>query len=76
MLINYSCNIDPAKNVKASEDFLLITLHAHVIGAAKKVLSECQFNSVQDLAKEIVMRYVFFDPNVTVHLRKWQEICI
>jgi len=52
VLVNYSGNTDPTKNVKAFEDFLLITLRVHVTGAAKMVLIECQFNSVQDLRSE------------------------
>ena len=64
--------------MKGFEDFLLTVLHAHVISAAKEILSEVQFENVTDLAKEIVVKYVNFDPDVkesvqdTVHL----HICI
>ena len=62
MLINYSLNADPEKNMKACKDFLLIMLHSHGVTAARKI----QFSSVQDLAKEIVVKYVYFDPNVKI----------
>ena len=66
-------NADPEKNMKACEDFLLITLHSHVVTAARKILSEHQFSSVQDLAKEIVVKYVYFDPNVSKTLNPFSN---
>ena len=71
VLINYSTNIDPAKNLKAFEDFLLIILHAHVIAAAKSILSSpamC-YESVEDLAKEIVVRFLYLDPNAKIGIK-------
>ena len=50
--------------MKGFEDFLLTVLHAHVISAAKEILSEVQFENVTDFAKEIVVKYVNFDPDV------------
>lgn len=64
VLVNYSANTDPSKNLKACEDLLLITLHAHVVAATKNILSDRQFSNVQDLAKEIVVKFIYFDPNV------------
>ena len=59
-------NTDPSKNMKACEDFMLIVLHSHTVAASKHILSTMQFEKVQDLAKEIVVRYIYFDPNVKV----------
>ena len=67
-LINFSTNIDPSKNIKAFEDFLLITLHAHVVAAAKSILASesAHFESIEDLARETVVRFLYLDPNVKV----------
>ncbi len=47
--------LDPGKNMKAAEDFLLLLLHAHVVVAAKKLLSyELTDSSVFFVAKSIV----------------------
>ena len=51
--------------MKGCEDFFLTALHAHIICAAKEILSKSQFNKVNDLAKEIVVQYTTFDPNIT-----------
>ena len=48
----------PEKNVKASEDYLTLMLHAHVISAAKVLLSNREFNNISDLALAIVDKYV------------------
>lgn len=63
-LINYSVNTDPAKNMKACEDLILIALHSHAVAASKSILSTMQFEKVEDLAREIVVMYIYFDPNV------------
>ena len=63
ILINNSVNTNPAKNMKACEDLLLITLHAHVTAAAKSILSDKQYDNVKDLAKEIIVRYLFLHPD-------------
>ena len=52
--------------MKACEDFMLIVLHSHTVAASKHILSTMQFEKVQDLAKEIVIRYIYFDPDVKV----------
>ena len=39
LLNRTSVPLDPEKNMNASEDFLLLLLHAHVIAAAKGILS-------------------------------------
>ena len=66
ILINNSANIDPEKDMKACEDFFRVSLYAHVIAAAKSILRERQFNKVEDLAKEIIKRFVYFSPDVTL----------
>ena len=52
--------------MKACEDFLTIALHAHVVAAGKSLLSARQYDKVQDLAREIVVQYVYFDPDVKI----------
>lgn len=61
-------NIDPAKNMKACEDIMLIIFHAYVMAASKSVMStsDQQFEKVKDLAREIVSRHVYFDPNMKI----------
>ena len=56
--------IDPQKNTNASEDFLLLLLHAYTIAAAKVIMSLTPTESVQELARAIVVNYVRF-PRVT-----------
>ena len=48
---------DPVKNMKASEDFLLVILHAHVVAAANTICSHMDVNSVQKLSHAIVANY-------------------
>ena len=49
---------NPEKNMKATEDFFLLILHAHVISAAKTLNPlPC---TVTEMAKEIVERYTTF----------------
>ena len=52
--------------MKGCEDFLTTVLCAHVICAAKEILSEGheRYNDVISLAKEIVVRFVSFDPDI------------
>ena len=52
--------------MKGCEDFLLIVLHSHVVAAAKQLLSKAEFNKVEDLAKEIVVQFTAFGPDVKV----------
>lgn len=54
--------------MKGCEDYLLIALHAHVVAAAKDILSTTQFDSVEGLAREIVVRFVVFEPDVNVRV--------
>ena len=62
--------MDPSKNMKGCEDFLLIVLHAHVVAAAKyliRISSTCEsFKNPEDISREIVTRFVNFDPNVEI----------
>jgi len=37
VLINCAPNSDPDINMKAFEDFMLITLHSHVVSTAKQI---------------------------------------
>ena len=46
------------KNVKATEDFLTVILHAYIITAAKNILSKKTIKSVAELSKEIVETYL------------------
>lgn len=50
--------VHPEKNVKASEDYLSLVLHGHVIAAAKQLLSQESFNEINDLAVALVDKYV------------------
>ena len=52
--------------MKGCEDYLLIALHAHVVAAAKEILSTTQYDSVQNLAKEIVVQFIAFQPDVNM----------
>ena len=49
---------DPAHNMKAAEDFLLLVLHAHVVSAAHVLLSHGISPSVSELSKAIVSTYL------------------
>ena len=49
---------DPEKNMNASEDFLLLVVHAHVVAAAKVMQSMNPTDSVAELAKMIVANYI------------------
>ena len=46
--------------MKSSEDFLLLVIHAHVIHAAKTIKNCQSFDSVTDLAREIISKYTIF----------------
>ena len=52
--------LDPEKNMNASEDFLLLLLHAHVIAAAKGILSYdfTESESLTYVARSIVNSHV------------------
>ena len=45
--------VHPEKNVKASEDYLSLVLHGHVIAAAKELLPQRSFDEINDLAVEL-----------------------
>lgn len=49
---------DPSKNMNASEDFLLLLLHTHVVASAEAILSYIPLDSVSDLSKVIVATFV------------------
>ena len=49
---------DPSDNMKGTEDFLFMVLHAHVIAAAKVILASEQVGTPAELAKLIVEKYV------------------
>ena len=64
ILLNNAATLDPAKNVKACEDFLLTVLHAYVVAAAKQLLSTGEkYEKVDELACAIVNTYLSFDPD-------------
>ena len=52
--------------MKGCEDFLTIILHARIVTAANKVLSEQRIGVVEDLAKEILQKFISFDPDEKV----------
>ena len=68
VLINFQAKVNPDKCMKGFEDYLLIALHGHVVAAAKQILSDTQFDSVKDLAREIVVRFVAFEPDVSIRV--------
>ena len=49
---------DPGDNMKAAEDFLLVVLHAHIVAAAKVILSQQNTTDVAVLSKQIVEQYI------------------
>lgn len=55
---------DPEKNMNSSEDFLLLLLHAYVVEAGRVLQLQNPTNSVMDLAKSIVDKFVRL-PNTT-----------
>ena len=66
VLLNCATSLDPEQNMKGCEDFLTIVLHAHVIAAAKKVLSQQSINEVKYLAKEVMQQFLSFDPDAKI----------
>ena len=56
--------------MKGCEDFLLTVLHAHIVAAAKYLMntsSTCKsFKNSEDISREIVTRFVNFDPNIKI----------
>lgn len=68
VLINYRAKVNPEKCMKGCEDFLLMALHSHVVAAAKEILSTTEYNSVNRLAKEIVVRFITFHPDVNMRV--------
>ena len=66
-LINFQAKVDPEKNMKGCEDFLLIAVHAHVVAAAKQLLSTIEFGSVEAIAKEILIQFIAFEPDVKIY---------
>ncbi len=49
---------DPEDGVKATEDFLLVVLHAHVVAAARLLFSISHTDSVAYLAKSVVATFL------------------
>lgn len=49
---------DPQNNMNASEDFMLLVLHAHIVAAAKTLQSIDETNDVNELARKVVETYV------------------
>jgi len=50
--------LDPADNMKAAEDFLLVVLHGHIIAAADTIISDSNPIDVLSLSEKIVDQYV------------------
>lgn len=57
---------DPADNMRAAEDFLLVILHAHVIAACERVLESKNFTSVATLADAVVASFTLLEPDNNV----------
>ena len=55
-----SVPIDPAHNMKATEDFLRVVLFAHIVAASKTVLSSDKL-SITTIAEKVVDEFVSFD---------------
>lgn len=51
---------DPEKDMDTAEDFMLLMLHTHVVAAAKAILNLQSVESVQELAKMIVVNFTRF----------------
>lgn len=52
---------DPGDNMKATEDFMLVVLHSHVIAVANAILCGTEAKDVSALSKTIVDRFVQFN---------------
>ena len=52
---------DPGDNLKAAKDFFLVVLHAHIVAAAKVILSQRNTTDVAIISKQIVEQYVTID---------------
>ena len=50
---------DPEKNMNASEDFLLLVVHTHVVATPKAIQSFNPTEFVTDVAKMIVVNYIW-----------------
>ena len=57
-LVNRFVPSDPSDNVKASEDFFLLLIHAHVLAAARFLYSLNTTTTVSNLAKSVVATYL------------------
>lgn len=58
-LINHAAvGSSPDKNMKSTEDFLLVALHAYIVVAARFCIQDKDFDTCSTLAKEIVANYV------------------
>ena len=72
VLINCSTNLDPSKNMKGCEDFLLTVVHVHTVAAARYLLESTDnvksLEKVKDMAREIIIKFVQFDPNVKISI--------
>lgn len=70
VIINCAGNLDLTKNMNGCEDFLLTVLHAHTVAAARYLMGTLDtseaLENVEAMAREIVKRFVNFDPNVQI----------
>ena len=67
MLVNNASALDPAKNLRDCEDFLLITLHSHTVAAANAILlGDQQYKDVTELATAVVEKFCNFDLDIKV----------
>ena len=70
MLLNNASALDPAKNLRDCEDFLLVALHSQTVAAANALLSrDQQYKDVTELATAVVKKFCKYDLDVTPMIR-------
>ena len=52
---------DPADNMKAAEDFLLLVLHAHIMEAVQTIVSCSNISSLSALSDSIMVSFLMLD---------------
>ena len=64
-MLNNALTLDPLKNLAACEDFFEIVLQGHIAAAGKSLMKK-PYQRVEDLANDIVDKFVHFDPDAKV----------
>jgi len=65
ILLNNVATLDPVKILHACEEFFELVLHAHVVAAGNHLSQKKTYKKVDILAKDIVKKFVDFDPDST-----------